>query len=617
MKLTRRGLEVNNISWPRLVMIFIALTMFWHLLYVRLSDTTRHMVIGSDAAGYYAYLPAVFLHHDLEFKFCKEGEPTKIDAFGANHHFFMNRTLEGKQINKYFIGTSILELPFFFGAKIGAQWFGHPKDGYSFPFQAGVAIAGMFYAFLGLDQIRKLLIKKNISDPTIALTLLLIFFGTNLYHYAVQEPGMSHAFSFCMVAFFINQINNLIHKRNPKAITGAVIALSMIVLIRPVNGVAIFAVPFIAGSWPALRNGFMLIRSHLLRFGIAALIGMMLLFLQLLAWKISVGHWFADSYAGEAYDFTNAHIYNVLFSWRKGFFIYTPIMILAVVGVFTMKNWFARVSFVIFFLMNVWLVASWQLWSYGGSYGMRPMIDTYAVMAIPLAFFLHSNKNRWFQAVKWLAAILLMVYNLIQVYQYAIGVLPYDEMTWSKYKKIFFETSRHYSCIYDPGSLRMHTMPQNSVMIGSKTRTFEEDPSAGFASFWGINSEKSFSGKHSAKLDTGNVTAGLNLLFRENVPDSVFRYTWARIKAKIFLPEKKLDAKLAIQFLDSTESYGWEAPPLWFLIDKTGEWTDLQYDVKLPIPKSPNGAINVYLFHADKSPAYIDDLTIQFWVEPH
>lgn len=391
----------------------------------------------------------------------------------------------------------------------------------------------------------------------------------------------------------------------------------MIVLIRPVNGVAIFAVPFIAGSWPALRNGFMLIRSHLLRFGISALIGMALLFLQLLVWKISVGHWFADSYAGEAYDFTNAHIYNVLFSWRKGFFIYTPLMILAVVGVFTIKNWFARVSFIIFFVMNVWFVASWQLWSYGGSYGMRPMIDTYAVMAIPLAFFLNGNKSKLLQAAKWLAAILLMVYNLIQVYQYAIGVLPYDEMTWAKYKKIFFETSRHYSCIYDPGSLRMHTMPQNAVMIGSKTRTFEEDSTAGFRSFWGINSEKSFSGKHSAKLDTGNVSAGLNLLFRENVPDSVFRYTWARIKAKIFLPEKKLDAKLAIQFLDSTESYGWEAPPLWFLIDKTGEWTDLQYDVKLPIPKSPNGAINVYLFHADKSPAYIDDLTIQFWVEPH
>lgn len=617
MRLTRNGLEVNNISWPRLVMIFISLFMFWHFLYVRLSVEARHMIIGSDAAGYYAYLPALFIHHDLEFKFCKEGEPTKVDAFGANHTLFMNHTPDGKHINKYFIGTSILELPFFFGAKICAQILGSPNNGYSTPFQAGVAIAGMFYAFLGLDQIRKFLIKKNISDLTIAFTLLLIFFGTNLYHYAVQEPGMSHAFSFCMVAIFINQVHNLIHKRNPKAITGAVIALSMIVLIRPVNGFVIFVVPFIAESWPALRNGFMLIRSHLLRFGIAAFIGMGLLFLQLLVWKISVGHWFADSYAGQDYDFTNAHIYNVLFSWRKGFFIYTPLMILAVIGIYNLSSWFARISFIFFFAMNIWFVASWQIWSYGGSYGMRPMIDTYAVMAIPLAFFLHSKKNRLFKALKWFAAVLLMSYNMIQVYQYAIGVLPYDDMTWSKYKKIFLETSIHYSCIYDPGTLQMHTMPQNSVLIGSKTRTFEENSDAGFTSFWGINTEKSFSGKHSAKLDTGNVSAGLKLLFRENVPDSVFRYTWARIKAKIFLPEKTLDAKLGVQFLDSTESYGWESPPLWFLIDKTGEWTDLQYDVKLPIPKSPNGSISVYLYQDYKSEGYIDDLTIQFWVEPH
>lgn len=338
MKLSQKGLEVNNISWPRLAMIFIAITMFWHLLYVRLSDNSRQMVIWSDAAGYYAYLPAIFIHNDLEYRFCKEGEPTKIDAPGANGYLFLNRMLNGKQINKYFIGTSVLELPFFFGAKICAQWFAHPKDGYSFPFQAGVAIAAMFYAFLGLDQIRKFLIKKNISDHNIAVILLMLFFGTNLYYYALQEPGMSHAFSFCMVAIFINQIHNLIHKKNRKAITGAVLSFAMIILIRPVNGVAIFSVPLIAGSWPALRSGLLFIRENITRFGISALLASGLLFLQMIIWKLSVDSWFADSYAGEAYDFTNAHIYNVLFSWRKGFFIYTPIMILAVLGVAALKK---------------------------------------------------------------------------------------------------------------------------------------------------------------------------------------------------------------------------------------------------------------------------------------
>lgn len=219
--------------------------------------------------------------------------------------------------------------------------------------------------------------------------------------------------------------------------------------------------------------------------------------------------------------------------------------------------------------------------------------------------------------VKLISVILLVIYNLIQIYQYTIGILPYDEMTWSKYKKIFLETSRHYSCIYDPGSMRSHTMPQNSLLINSRTRTFEEDSSVHFNGYWGINTIKAFSGKHSARLDTGKVSAGLNLTFKENVPDSLFRYTWARIKAKVFLPEEKLDAKLAVQFMDSTVTYQWDARPLWFLIDKAGEWTELQYDVKLPIPHSAQGSINVYLYHDDKSTAYIDDLTVEFWVEPH
>jgi hypothetical protein len=244
------------------------------------------------------------------------------------------------------------------------------------------------------------------------------------------------------------------------------------------------------------------------------------------------------------------------------------------------------------------------------------MIDTYAVMAIPLALFLENKRNISVRWTKWLLAIILMIYNVIQIYQYAIGILPYDEMTWGKYKKIFLVTSRHYSCIYDPGTLHTHTMPPNSVMIRSHTRTFDEDTSFYSTDQWGINSKMSFSGKRSAQLDTNKTTAGLQLMFRDYVPDSLFTRTWARIKAKVFLPEEILGVRLAVQFLDSTAAYGWDAPPLWFLIDRSGEWTDVQYDVRLPIPKSSLGSIKVYLLSDGNSVAYIDDLTIQFWVEP-
>ncbi|HTF04998.1 MAG TPA: hypothetical protein VK826_13315, partial [Bacteroidia bacterium] len=231
MKLSRNGLEISRISLPRLAWFLVMAVMFWHLLYIRLDDFNRKYVIDSDGAGYYAYLPAFFIYHDHEFKFTQEGNPAKVDFPAANHILFMNRTTDGKLINKYFIGTAILESPFFFAAYASAPVFGYHMNGYSFPFQVAIALAAIFYCLIGLDQVRRLLKKKGVSEPVQAATLLLLFFGTNLFHYTLNEPSMSHVYSFCMIGIFLNQVHNIFHSENRKSIVWAIIALAMVVLI--------------------------------------------------------------------------------------------------------------------------------------------------------------------------------------------------------------------------------------------------------------------------------------------------------------------------------------------------------------------------------------------------
>lgn len=601
---------------PRLVWWMLAVFMFWHMLYIRLNDQNRGRVIDSDGAGYYAYLPALFIYHDLEFKFCQEGQPQKIDFSAANHTLFMNRTKEGKLINKYFIGTAIAEMPFFLIPYGTASWFGYHVNGYSFPFQVAIAFAAFFYVLLGLDQIRKLLLKKGISEPVTAAVLLLIFLGTNLYHYTSTEPSMSHAYSFCFVALFLNQVHNAIHLQKRSSLVWSIILLAMIILLRPVNGVVLFTIPFIAGSMNALKSGFNFAMKNYKMVIVGTCSAFVLFFLQFLIYKLSVGKWFADSYSGEHIDLMNAHIHSVLFSWRKGWFVYTPLMIFAVAGFFFLKSHFERFAFLAFWMINVWVISSWQTWMYGGCLGMRPMIDTYAVMAIPLAFFVQSASKRWFKLLTWPVLGFVVVLNLIQHYQYNIGILPYDEMTGEKYEKIFLKTSRLYSCIYDPGSLHSHELPQGSRKLESRIRTFDEDSSSLFETYNGITTEKAFSGKKSVRLDTGQTTCGFRVYFKDVIPDSLLPRAWIVIKAKVFLLRETPIPKMGISFCDSTGGYNWQAVPLFFVVNEAGSWQNFEYAVKVPLPNSTKGNVVVFLLHDDNSIAYADDLEIQFWVAP-
>jgi hypothetical protein len=509
-----------------------------------------------------------------------------------------------------------MELPFFLVAYATAPMFGHHANGYSFPFQIAIALATIFYTLIGLEQIRRLLHKRGVKEHIQAITLLLLFLGTNLYHYALSESSMSHGYSFCMVAIFLNQAHNIFHANRRSAVAWSIIALALVIMIRPVNGVIIFATPFIAGSWDDFRRGVRFVFSNLKMVFIGAGVFGLLAFLQLLMYKMTVGTWLADSYSGEHFDLTNVHFHKVLFSWRKGWFIYTPLMIFGVAGIVFLRNNFERITFLFSLLMIIWVVASWQLWTYGGSLGMRPMIDFYALMAIPLAFLLQRAFRRWLLALAVPLFGFIVVLNLVQHYQYRWGILAYDEMTKERYEKIFFKTDVGYMCIYDPGTMRMHTIPDYAVKRASFIRTFEEDTSYRMISYWSITDEKAFAGKHSVKLDTMSTTAGLLIRLSDAVPDSLYPKTWVRIKAKVFLVDDKLSQKIAISFRSEGKEYNLQGEPLYFDVDEIGSWQDYSFDIKLPIPPGPDAEACVFLLHDDKSVAYADNLELEFWVEP-
>src|SRR5210317_2224155 len=77
--------------------------------------------IRSDGLGYYLYLPAIFIHKDPYFTFLDE--PQTKDVTRANYGILQgpaaNFGLAGTErgyLNKYPIGTAVMQAPFFFVA---------------------------------------------------------------------------------------------------------------------------------------------------------------------------------------------------------------------------------------------------------------------------------------------------------------------------------------------------------------------------------------------------------------------------------------------------------------------------------------------------------------------
>jgi uncharacterized membrane protein YeiB len=78
-------------------------------------------------------------------------------------------------------------------------------------------------------------------------------------------------------------------------------------------------------------------------------------------------------------------------------------------------------------------------WWYGGSFGLRPMIDMYGIMALPLAAFIEkTGKSKKWMKLSFAVILVGMIWlNQFQTNQYRTSLLHWDSMTKEAYFGIF------------------------------------------------------------------------------------------------------------------------------------------------------------------------------------
>ncbi len=447
----------------------VMVTAIWSDFNVKIWKTPGR-IIQWDVIDYYGYLPAAFIYHDISLKFKDHYTGDKKFVFWAK------KTATGKYVFKMTMGVSVMLSPFFFIANALAGHLGYNTGGYSTPYRFALVMAALFYLLLGLIFLARVL-RFYFSETITALTVLAIGLGTNLFWYSTFEPGMSHVYSFFLVSVFL-YLTILWHRRSTIMRTIFIgLVIGLLTLIRPVNVlIALFFIFYDVKNLQGLKEKGLLFWQKRLQVLFIVLLGFLVLLPQFIYWKTVTGHWVYYSYGKEGFFFLHPQIINVLFSFRKGWFVYTPVMFFAVIGIYFLFKNYKQFFLPVFLLLIVYLyvVSSWWCWWYGGSLGQRELIDIYPVMALPLAAIISwvSSRKAWLNYSFGLLLLFSVLLGAFANVQYYYGSIHGDSMTRQAYFNSFgrvHPSPRFYKLIKAPDYDRaILGLPETSVIVPKK-----------------------------------------------------------------------------------------------------------------------------------------------------
>jgi hypothetical protein len=354
--------------------------------------------VRGDGVGYYAYARALLIEHRLDF------EP---DWQNANASFRMGRldsegqvrtteyTTTGRIDNHFSIGPAILWSPFLVTADVlvrvdrvlGGQV---AENGFSFPYIVAMSLGTAIYGFLAVFLSFRLT-KKYLPERWAFLGTLGIWFASSLPVYMYFNPSWSHTHSAFMVACFFWYWERTRGERTwtQWMALGAISGLMLDVYY--INGVLLI-VPLIESLtqyWRDVRTRQIQDAVRLLLQNLVFVVMVLVAFLPtLVTKKIIYGGYLTFGYH-ERWSLTSPALLKVAFSSEHGLFSWTPIILLALIGlVFLQKrDRLLSICCVAAFAMYLYAIGCYENWAGISSFGSRFFVSLTPVFVLGLAGF--------------------------------------------------------------------------------------------------------------------------------------------------------------------------------------------------------------------------------------
>ncbi len=405
------------------------------------------LAISWDSFGYYLYLPYTFIYNDLSFSDLTHVQ-SMADLYDSTDTLYqLTYVPNGNHVIKYPAGMAILMAPFFFIGHGLAFILGYPLDGFSAPYDIMISVGNLVYVIIGIVYLRKVLLHFFSSKITI-IVLLSVVIGTNFLYMATTGAGNSHVplFTLHAVALYLTIQWHLVPSVKNSLKFGAVIGLMIIA--RPTE-ILFLVIPVFWGvkSFKGFfQKYYELITNKTLSLLFFSIVIIAIGCIQLFYWKTITGKWLFYSYdnAGEGFNFLSPYLKDFLFSYRKGWYLYTPIMLLATIGLFftLFKKYKFGISLLLFVVLNVWVLSSWSCWWYAGSYSQRSVVQSYPEMAIALGALLTYTYDRiWLRRISHVMVVAMIFLNLFQTWQFDERIIDGSRMTKEYYWTVFGKTA--------------------------------------------------------------------------------------------------------------------------------------------------------------------------------
>jgi hypothetical protein len=395
--------------------------------------------IRGDGVGYYAFARSLLIEHRLDFtKDWQEANETfrmgRLDAEGI-----VNRTeytATGHIANHFSVGPAILWSPFLIVTHAGVlicDYLGGriPADGFSKPYRVTMAIGTALYGFLALFISFKLA-RRCVPECWAFLGTLGIWFASSLPVYMYFNPSWSHAHSAFMAAVFLWYWlrTRAERTRTQWLILGAIGGLMVDVYYMNTVLLLLPLLESLAGYLQGLRGAAKRPISQLVVMNVLFVLALVMAFAPtLITKKIIYGSYLNFGYT-ERWFWRSPAFLKAILSSDHGLFSWTPILILAVVGLFMLRRQDRVLTayLVTVFVVFLYAMGCYQDWDGLSSFGNRFFISLTPVFVLGLASFFEWLGHAWTErrATMLCASVtgVFALWNLGLMFQWGTHLIP-------------------------------------------------------------------------------------------------------------------------------------------------------------------------------------------------
>jgi hypothetical protein len=361
-------------------------------------------VVENDGVGYYAYLHAVWVDHDLDFS----DEFYALGHAGITYYapLFQVHSANGRLADFFPVGPALLASPAYLVA-LAIQPAGEPQ--YGPPFSWAFTLASLFYGLLAL-VIGYRLAASVAGSRAAVLGTAGVALATPFLYYLLYEPSYSHTFSAFAVSGFLFVWWRWRDRRSAIGWLALGVLGGLMGLVRFQDGPLL-----LIGLLDRPRRAL-----YLLAFAAGVVVGFAP---QLAIDQYLFGGWLPSRPPGQQLDFFPGHYLQVLFSSQHGLFIWTPIALLAVVGFAFVRDRRLQLAFLLAVLIELAISGSAPDWNGDFSFGQRRFVALTPFLAIGLAALAARVGERPARAVVGL----LVAWNLLLMVNFTYVIRGSDD----------------------------------------------------------------------------------------------------------------------------------------------------------------------------------------------